>query len=398
MTAPRRLLAETFFPRIHFGWSELTSLIEGKWHYIEAPRPEIYDLDADPEETKNLLQQKPDALRALRLEILKRRPSFEAPGETDPEARRKLASLGYLSAGTSSSGSLDDPKDRIATFEELRTGLAEMTGGRPERAHEIFSRLLAENPRMLDIWDMESRVLISLGRPEEALAALKKTVELAPENAKGPYLVEVANLCLQLGNWDEAQAHVEALRALGDPAAEDVASRAALGRGDPAAAELAARAVLENPRGSTGAHVRAHLVLGRIAVKRGDLEAARRNADEAQRLSEGEKFVQSGLHMLRGDVLARTGQIPEAEREFLEEIRLYPERLDARISLATLYASADRRKDARRVIVELVSRQPTPEAFLLGMKTFHSTEDLEAERKLRKEAKRLFPKDPRFSG
>jgi Tfp pilus assembly protein PilF len=100
--------------------------------------------------------------------------------------------------------------------------------------------------------------------------------------------------------------------------------------------------------------------------------------------------------MLRGDVLARTGEIAAAEREFLDEIRLYPERLDARVSLATLYASAERRQDARRVIVELVSRMPTPEAFLLGMKTFRSTEDLDAERKLREEARRLFPKDPRF--
>ena len=49
------------------------------------------------------------------------------------------------------------------------------------------------------------------------------------------------------------------------------------------------------------------------------------------------------------------------------------------------------------MIIELVSRQPTPEAFLLGMKTFHSTEDPEGELQLRKEARRLFPKDPRFA-
>lgn len=392
----RRLLAETFFPRIHFGWSELTSLLEGRWHYIEAPRPEIYDLETDPGEVKNRIAEKPGPLRSLRAELLKRRPSFETPGDVDPEARKKLASLGYLSAGPSTAGgSLDDPKDRIATFEELRKGLGEMTAGQPQKAEEVFKKLLAENPRMLDVWDMYSRTLLNLGRPEEALAALKKTVDLAPETARAPYLIEVANLCLQLGKWEDAEKHVEAIRALGDPAAEDIAARSALGRGDLAAAETAARAALETAKGNT--RIRACLVLGRIAVKKGDLATARAFADQAQELSAHEKIPQSGLHMLRGDVLARSGQIAEAEKELLEEIRLYPDRMDARVSLGALYASANRRQDARRVLIELVSRQPTPEAFLLGIRTFEVTEDLEAAKQLVREARRLFPKDRRFA-
>ena len=391
----RRLLAETYFPRIHFGWSELSSLLEGRWHYIEAPRPEIYDVVADPGEKADRIAEKPDALRALRAELLRRRSSYETPVDVDPEARKKLASLGYLSAGpAAAAGTLDDPKDRIQTFENLRTGLGQMTAGRLDKAHEIFQKLLAENPKMLDVWDMDSRTLLDMGRPEEALAALKKTVELAPEAAKGPYVFEVANLCLQLGKYDEAASHADILRAYGDPAADDVTSRAALGRGDLATAEAAARNVVANGKGL--ARVRAALVLGRIAVRKGDLAAARSWVDQAQQLSSGEKIVQSGLHMLRGDVLARSGQIAEAEKEFLEEIRLYPDRLDARVSLSSLYASMGKREDARRVVISLVTRQPTPESFLIGMKTFQATEDPAGERQLRREARRLFPEDPRF--
>ena len=391
----RRLLAETFFPRIHFGWSELSSLIEGRWHYIEAPRPEIYDLETDPSETNNRIAEKPDALRALRTDLLKRKPSFETPLEIDSEARKKLASLGYLSAGPSPAGTLDDPKDRIKTFEELRTGLGEMTGGRQQKAVEIFTRLLEENPRMLDVWDMKSRALLELGRSQEALEALEKTIDLAPEAARAPYVTEVANLCLQLGKWDEGLRHAEALRLLGDPAAEDIAARAALGKGDYAAAGAAARKAMDSGKGK--ARVRGCLVLGRIAVMRNDLAGAKAFSEKAEALSAGEKLPQSGMHMLRGDVLARSGSPVEAEREFLEELRLYPDRVDARVSLSALYASVDRRPDARRVIIDLVSRQPTPEAFLLGMKTFRSTEDPEGEVQLRKEARRLFPKDPRFA-
>src|SRR5262249_50133637 len=289
----------------------------------------------------------------------------------------------------------EDPKDRIVTFEQRRRGLGEFTLGNAAKAHEVFSKLLAENPRMLDVWDMDAKALLQLGRSEEALASLKKTVDLVPEAARGPYLAEVANLCLQLGKWDEGIQHADLLRALGDPAAEDIAARAALGKGDLAAAETAARAGLE--KGSGKAKVRACLVLGRAAVLRGDLATARSFADKAQELSAGDKLPQSGFHMLRGDVLAREGRAAEAEREFLEELRLYPDRTDARISLSALYAAVNRRIDARRVVLDFLKRQPTPEAFLLGIKTFHATEDRQAEAELRREARRRFPSDPRFA-
>ncbi len=392
----RRILSETFFPRIHFGWSELSSLYDGRWHYIDAPKSEIYDLAADPGEKANLHAQKPDALRAMLVEAEKRKPAFESAGDLDPEARKKLASLGYLSAGPSSANAGDraDPKDRIRTFEELRTGLGDLTAGNAARAHAVFTKLLEENPRMLDVWDMDSKVLLQLGRPEEALEAVKKTVDLAPEAARGPYLREVANLCLQLGKWDEGAKHSEALRALGDPDADDIAARAALGKGDFKAAEPAARAAYE--KGTGKAKVRGALVLGRLAVMRNDLPAAQKWSDEAAALSVDDKMVQSGLHMLRGDVLARQGRAVEAEKEFLEELRLYPERTDARVSLSALYASVNRREDARRTLIELVRRQPAPESFLLAMKTFRVTEDPDGEREMRREAKRRFPRDPRF--
>ena len=45
---PRRIYSESLFPRIHFGWSELRSLVDARHQYIEAPRPELYDILADP--------------------------------------------------------------------------------------------------------------------------------------------------------------------------------------------------------------------------------------------------------------------------------------------------------------------------------------------------------------
>ena len=40
--------AESLVPLIHYGWSDLRALRDGRWKYILAPRPELYDLERDP--------------------------------------------------------------------------------------------------------------------------------------------------------------------------------------------------------------------------------------------------------------------------------------------------------------------------------------------------------------
>ena len=52
--APRRIYSETLYPRLHLGWSDLASLEDEHDHYIESPRPELYDLAADPGEKNDL--------------------------------------------------------------------------------------------------------------------------------------------------------------------------------------------------------------------------------------------------------------------------------------------------------------------------------------------------------
>ncbi|PYR07113.1 MAG: hypothetical protein DMG00_17380, partial [Acidobacteria bacterium] len=49
--------AEAVYPRFHYGWGDLRSLTSGRFKYIEAPRPELYDLAQDPTETRNLWPQ-----------------------------------------------------------------------------------------------------------------------------------------------------------------------------------------------------------------------------------------------------------------------------------------------------------------------------------------------------
>src|SRR6185295_18362508 len=48
LDAKRSVYSETLLPRLHLGWSDLQSLVTANHHFIQAPRPELYDMAADP--------------------------------------------------------------------------------------------------------------------------------------------------------------------------------------------------------------------------------------------------------------------------------------------------------------------------------------------------------------
>jgi len=357
----RRLFAETYYPRIHLGWSDLASLTDGRLHYIKAPRPEFYDLEKDPGEKTDLAAEKPEGFRSMKIEIEKIPRVFDRPRDVDPEQAKKLASLGYLTGGSSqAAGPLPDPKDGLATLAGVREGFLALKEGRNAEAAATFRRLLDANPRMQDVWDAESRALFRLGRFDEALAALKKGAELSPSSA-AYFFTGIANLCLILGRVDDARAHAEIALSRGDPSAHEILARVALAKGDVATAEKEAReAVAAFPRSRLPI-----LALARVEVARGDFPAALARVDEAEKMTAAFSLEPiESVHFLRGEIFARMSRPEDAERELQTEIRLFPQNLDAQASLALLYAAWGRKADARRALGELVAGHPGPNLLM----------------------------------
>jgi arylsulfatase A-like enzyme/Flp pilus assembly protein TadD len=391
--ADRRVFAETVFPRIHFGWSDLASLIDGPWQYIDAPRPELYDLDKDPAENENLASGKPPAFRTLRIDMEKRRSAFTAPGKIDPEEAKKLASLGYLSSGaTAASGPLPDPKDEIFVVRDLKDGSGYFHEGHYPEAIAIFRKLLDRNPRMLDVWDLYAQSLQKMGRSEEALAALKKGVTASPDAATH-YFVSIATLSLRLGKIDEAEKNAEIAKGRGDPNADDALARIHLVKKEWDAAEAAAKASLA-ARPSKRAP---YLILARVEIERSHLGKALELVEKAQSLDAGAtKTTLEDLHYLRGDILGRMERYSEAEAEFKQEIALFPDNLQAYSSLAALYASEGRLADVRGTIQKLVRANPTPEAYELAAQTLTIVGDRSGADSVRRSAAAKFPSDRRF--
>ncbi len=308
--------AEAMYPLHHYGWSALRAVRIGQYKLIDAPRPELFDLAADPGETTNLFESRRDvgnrlqrALRALEAQFA--RAAAPAKAETiDPETRARLTSLGYVSSfvatETDDTVVRADPKDKIALF-NLMSDAREL--GHDEAADTakmiaLLRQVVEDDPQVIDAWFSLGNVYYRQGDFAEALTHFSKALALKPDYDLA--LINMANAYRALGRDDEALAGYEHYlrvdpknawvqyqageihldRGATDRAAEyfrqalaidpKVASaRVALGvvalnRGDTAAAERELRAALE-----TSPEVRlAHFNLGVIAESRGDVGAA----------------------------------------------------------------------------------------------------------------------------
>ncbi len=386
--SPRRIYSETLYPRIHLGWSDLASLVDERHHYIEAPRPELYDMVADPGEKKNLAAGLSPAFRSLRAALSRIPRPLQPPGTADPEQVKRLAALGYIGAGASDLASKDlpDPKDHIEAVGKLKTGFGHLQEGRFVEAATIFKELVERNPRMTDVWQMLAQALTNLQRYEEALRAHQQAARLSPGNPQ--VLLALSEFYLETGQFAQARQHAELARDAGAVNTHENLSRIAIAQGDLATAEKEVRAALaEYPSRRVP-----HLILGRVKRERRDFVGALAELEIALRLGEeGKQPPLYHLNFLRGDILARLGREKEAESAFRKELEDFPMASEAWTGLALLYAGQGREAEARGMLEGLVAKVKTPEAYFAASRTYQILGDTVSAARLRSESRRLFP-------
>ena len=229
----RRIYAETFFPRLHYGWSDLASLIEGRFHYIHGPAPELFDLAADPQEKRDVLAGERRAYAGLRQAIDTYDRTLAAPSQVDAETARKLAALGYAGrAHLNAGGDLPDPRTKRTVLRDLQTAKVLTAERRFGEAAAVLRKVVAENPDMVDAWAFLGSCL-DLQEPHDpaaTLAAYQKAFELSdgsPELA-----LPVARELYRMGRMDEAKSHAEMAVAADPASAYEVLASIALVRQD----------------------------------------------------------------------------------------------------------------------------------------------------------------------
>jgi arylsulfatase A-like enzyme/Tfp pilus assembly protein PilF len=380
------IYSETFYPRIHLGWSPLRSLVDAGHHYIDGPRPELYEIVRDPRETANVLAAEATVARSMKKELDGYPADFSGPGHVDPRAAEKLKALGYLSqaAPTREGEALPNPRDRIQVHEALKAAHQLGRQGKDEQALSTLRSILDKDPGSFEAQRELAGTLARLRRYESAAAAYREAIRLSPRLA-GSVSIPLGLVELEMGRLEDADARARAALEEDPGHAHLLLAKVALARRDLAEAERQARlAVADAAAESEGA-----MVLAQVHLRRSELAPALAVLEQARaRAIEGGRAPATGLDYLRADVLGRLGRLPEAEAVLREEIRSSPGRSQTYASLAVMVALQGRpRSEVHEILESMVKANPARETILLGAKTLDFVGDQDAARVWRRRLK-----------
>lgn len=151
-------VSESLYPKLNLGWSELRGIEKDQFHFIDAPRPELYDVVNDPEEKKNLMNQRAAIGGNLQKELNQlyqgSTVAQNSQPEMDAETKERLASLGYVSGSTpANQSSRIDPKDKMKVWNDIQAGIFEFGNGNYPNAVKIFESVLKTDNRIPIVYD-----------------------------------------------------------------------------------------------------------------------------------------------------------------------------------------------------------------------------------------------------
>jgi arylsulfatase A-like enzyme/thioredoxin-like negative regulator of GroEL len=213
----RESYAETYFPETSFYHSHIFALRTLRWKYVSAPRPELYDLAADPGELSNVIEAQPQTAAGLseRLEQLRKgtTDASQAAHALETENLERLQSLGYLAGGQmaaeiAAGGEfvLPDPKDLGDLTEVFSRGAAAIDAGRLEEGRTCMLAVLERNPENVIARINLGKLYIRLKQPAAAVEQLEQAALLSPRSATAKKFLGMA--------YQAAQRHDEALATL----------------------------------------------------------------------------------------------------------------------------------------------------------------------------------------
>jgi tetratricopeptide (TPR) repeat protein len=338
--------AEAMYPLHHFGWSDLRALRAGRYKVIDAPQPELYDIDRDPRETTNIFDERRvvgDRMigRLRELEAGFERPKTAPAADVDPEVRARLAALGYVGSfvATANDARTDraDPKAKIDLFNLMGEAkdLAQEKGSF-DRVAAILRKVLAADPNVIDAWFSLGNAYFRERRYREAIEQFQRALALKPDYDLA--VINIAASYRNLGDDEAALAGFEHYLRI-DP--KDAYVRYQVGeiyldRGDVARAEQEFKQALE----IDDKVAQAKVALGVIAFQRGDSAGAEALIGEAVRLREDVRLARYNLALIAEE----RGDLQTAEREYLEELKQHPDSYKAAFNLSRLYERSGERQ------------------------------------------------------
>ena len=347
--ASEEIYSESLYAHRHFGTSSLRSLRVAQFKYIEAPRPELYDLSTDPRESHNLYSNRKSLALSLHERLLSLRARYATGGTAaesqalSPEVVERLASLGYVAASAAHTDFPDsgpDPKDRIDAYERYGQALAVGSAGRLAESNAMLRGLLAEDPSLND-------VRVSLGLNEQklddhgdAVENFREALKRAPTNALAHFNLAVSYFALR--RLDDAYKELQVTLAISPSytRAEELLGTIWIER----KAYDQARAQFNHLLTVDPGNYTAHYNLGILAALEGQWDEGAKQLQAALRADPSSAEAHNAL----GSVYLRQGDLERARAEFSEAVRLAPQFAGAHYNLGLVFRGQGRSDEAAR--------------------------------------------------
>jgi choline-sulfatase len=353
--------SESWYPRYHYGWSELRSIQDGRFKLIRAPRPELYDLATDRgEEHDRSIEY------ASRLDVFGRAlDEFESrtaragaaqgPRPVDTETEERLAALGYV-AGSVNMKNIDepargDPKDKIELYNLLKQAGTLSIEGNVDAAIATVKQALARDPEIVEGYMVLGNLYKKKQRPQDAIAAYREALALDNEHQNA--LFSLALAYKDEGRLEEARVGFERAREL-DPRNGKVLWQLAdlwMRKGDSQRAEAIITDALERK-------VDEH----RLLLKLGESRIEAKRFDEAERALKAALEKKPGLALAQFDLglaYEGKGQIDKALASYEAELSTNPRAYRAAFNAAKLLQKAGRGAEAVAHFRKVVEIEPT---------------------------------------
>ena len=348
------------------GWAPLRGALVGRNKYIDLPLPELYELQADPKEERNLATAQPDQLRimASTLRTFNVAPP-NRPGQETADAAAVLRSLGYVTGSAPARDiytEADDPKRLVQIDRDLHTATELFQNGRRADAIALLESVIARRPDTADAYIALSHEYWQAGQPHQAVVTLEKALAGgAPDR----------DVRVRLGIY-LAESHADsgrAIKLLEGISAEDVEALNGLGiaygdAGRYSDAISAFRQVLTLDATNGLAYQNLASMTLRQALAAGGENDRRARTQEAEALARKAIEIDPDLpdaYTTLGVILSRTGRKAEAIESWKRAIAIDRTQFNALYNLWFELAEAGRRHEA--VVYGRTFIESAPQAF-----------------------------------
>jgi len=369
----RPIFAETHYPKLHFGWSPLTALQTRRFQLIQSSEPELYDLENDPHQERNIFAADSAVAERMshQLESLVERlgqGAMDAASAPDADTIAKLAALGYVAGGIDAAEGLEaeelpSPRSMLWLYNLLMEANNLVTEGDEAGGEQKLLELVEANDSLVDGWVSLGKLYRRQGRMAESLSAFREANARRPQD---PFLASrFANALISAGRAAAAEQHllVAQEKHPDNPLIVFAMARVMESTGRFAEAEAMFRRSLALDPQSAPARVR----LAALALQREDIAAANSELDAA--LAADPRVPEASL--VRGQLLERQGRLEEAAMAYRNELTNTPASLPAALSLSRVEGRLGRPEEQERALRSAIQANPkSPGPYLTLALTF----------------------------